>query len=159
MIMNYCSYYVVVVLFLLISIVSSQQQQRQYFPTIVQHSNINDRRGPHSQQQQQLYGANTRVLQQQQLYPTTTTTSTARSTALNECPRLESPYDGYVMMTGLYHGATAYYACQNTRYQPLPSSVRYCMFGSWTGVKPTCRESLIAYSRNACMWFTERNWY
>ncbi len=56
------------------------------------------------------------------------------------CPDLKSPANGYVVATGIHHGAIAKYYCQYGHKLTAPS-VRYCFYGSWTGETPSCSKT------------------
>ena len=61
------------------------------------------------------------------------------------CPNLKSPANGYVMATGIHHGAIAKYYCQYGHKLTAPS-IRYCFYGSWTGEAPSCSKSSISHT-------------
>lgn len=72
-----------------------------------------------------------------------------KSKFVGSCPRLETPASGYVFISGVYNGAVAKYTCQYG-YKAVPSSIRYCLYGSWTGVPPKCSESFTSYNALYC---------
>ena len=68
-----------------------------------------------------------------------------------ECPNLERPRFGRVVMTGISFGSTATYSCQ-IGYRLVGEPTRTCQAnGQWSGVAPVCKsewQGKICDSRN-----------